>query len=352
MNIPENTHSLVREYYGQTLQSSADLKTSACCGVALPDYVSRYLPLILPEVNERFFGCGSPLPPGLRGCRILDLGCGVGRDSYLAAKLAGAQGSVVAVDMTAEQLQAARSCHKAQMAALGADTAPVDFRQGLIEDLRSCGLEGESVDVVISNCVVNLCPDKERVFREIWRVLKPGGELYFADVFADRRLPEEARRDPVLVGECLGGALYVEDFRRLLAQAGFAAWYGVERTVLRVHDPALRAKVEAVNFVSMTARACKLPLEDREEDYGQTARYLGSLAECPQGFVFSGELYLPAGEAVRVSGNQAAVLSGSRWAPHFAVTAPGPHEGLWQPAPPRADPDKNPAASASACCCG
>ena len=81
------------------------------------------------------------------------------------------------------------------------------FKHGYIEDLKSLGIDDGSVDVVISNCVINLSPDKGRVFAELLRVLKPGGELYFSDVFADRRLPEAAQNDPVLVGECLGGAL-------------------------------------------------------------------------------------------------------------------------------------------------
>jgi arsenite methyltransferase len=87
---------------------------------------------------------------------------------------------------------------------------------GNIENLGSCGIKDESVDVVISNCVLNLCAKKEDAFKEIWRVLKWGGELYFSDVYSDRRIPEHLQNDKTLWGECLSGALYIQDFRRIM----------------------------------------------------------------------------------------------------------------------------------------
>jgi len=102
----------------------------------------------------------------------------------------------------------------------------VEFRKGVIENLKeSAGIEDNSIDVVISNCVINLSADKEAVFREVWRILKPGGELYFSDVFSDRRVPQHLKDDKVLWGECLSGALYIEDFRRMLARVGFNYYY-------------------------------------------------------------------------------------------------------------------------------
>ena len=85
----------------------------------------------------------------------------------------------------------------------------------------SAGVEDNSIDCVISNCVINLVPDKEKVFREVWRILKPGGEFYFSDVYSDRRIPEDLRKDRVLWSECLSGALYIEDFRRMMTRCGF-----------------------------------------------------------------------------------------------------------------------------------
>lgn len=152
-----------------------------------------------------------PAPAG--GCRILDLGCGTGRDVYALAQLVGPSGSLVGVDMTAEQLAVAREHLAFHAEQFG--YANVSFLEGTIEALESLPLEPASFDVVVSNCVLNLSTDKAAVLQGVKRLLKPGGEMYFSDVYVDRRLPEAVRRDPVLYGECLGGALYWNDFLRL-----------------------------------------------------------------------------------------------------------------------------------------
>lgn len=120
----------------------------------------------------------------------MDLGCGTGRDCYLASAMVGKNGQVIGIDMTDEQLEVANKHKEYHREAFGLGKSNVDFRKGVIEDLKSSGLEDNSVDVVISNCVINLSASKEQVFKEIWRVLKPGGELYFSDVFSDRRIPQ------------------------------------------------------------------------------------------------------------------------------------------------------------------
>ena len=141
----------------------------------------------------------------------------------------------------------------------------VEFHQGFIEDLAAIGIEDDSVDVVISNCVINLSPFKDQVFAEIARVLKPGGELYFSDIFSDRRVPPKFYDDPVLRGECLSGALYLEDFRRILAKHGINAFYDVETSELHVGDFQIATKLGCIGFASHTVRAIKCDLEDREE---------------------------------------------------------------------------------------
>lgn len=115
--------------------------------------------------------------------------------------MVGENGFVIGVDMTGEQLEVARRHQKSQAKKFGFKKSNVDFRQGYIEDLASLGIKDNSVDVVISNCVINLSPNKERVFSEIFRVLKEGGELYFSDVFAGRRVPKKFQSDKVLLGE-------------------------------------------------------------------------------------------------------------------------------------------------------
>ena len=109
------------------------------------------------------------------------------------------------------------------------------------------------------------------------RVLKPGGELYFSDVFADRRIPAALASDPVLLGECLGGAMYTEDFRRLMAAHGCHDVRTVSQAPVPLFDPAIEARIGHVGFRSLTLRAFRLPLEDRCEDFGQVASYRGSI---------------------------------------------------------------------------
>ena len=343
------SHDDVRHYYGEVLRSSADLKTGACCPTeAMPAHLRPLLADLHPEVLERFYGCGSPLPPALEGCTVLDLGCGSGRDAYLLSRLVGPRGRVIGVDMTPEQLAVARRHRDWHAQRYGHAASNVEFHEGLIEDLAAAGIADASVDVVVSNCVLNLAPDKARVFAEIFRVLKPGGELYFSDVFADRRIPTALRHDPVLLGECLGGALYSEDFRRLMQATGCADARVLSRSPIPLLDPQIEAKIGFVRFESITVRAFKLDLEDRCEDYGQLATYLGSLAEAPHAFVLDDHHRFETGRPLRVCGNTFDMLASTRYAPRFALAGDrSRHFGLFDCAPPS---PASPTGSAAACC--
>jgi len=315
------TLKVVQDYYGKTLAGSKDLKTSACCSLeSVPEHHRRILAEIEPEILDRFYGCGSPLPPALAGCTVLDLGCGTGRDVFLASRLVGPDGFVIGIDMTEAQLAVGRRHLAAQMRRFGYARPNVELRRGYIEDLATAGIADNSVDVVISNCVINLSPAKERVFAEIFRVLKPGGELYFADVFADRRLPEALESDPLLYGECLGGALYIEDFRRLLARLDCPDYRVVSSRAIRLDDPTIEARAGMVGFTSATVRAFKLAgLEDLCEDYGQVATYLGTVEEAPHRFVLDDHHAFVTGKPMLVCGNTAAMLQETRFGRHFRV---------------------------------
>ncbi len=333
------THDQVRTYYGETLQSSDDLKTTACCPAeSVPELHKPILSLLPDEVLSKFYGCGSPIPPALEGATILDLGCGTGRDAFVAAALAGPRGRVIGIDMTEEQIEVAQRHREAVAESLGHESPTTEFRLGLIEDLAAAGVEDESVDVVISNCVLNLAPDKEVVFREITRVLKTGGELYVSDVFVDRRLSDEVRADEVLVGECLGGALYTEDFRRTMADLGWADIRTVSESVLEVEDPVLRDRLGNAKFVSRTIRAFKLPelIEDRCEDYGQVATYKGGIEGQRHAFMLDDHHLFEAGRPMLVCGNSAAMVQDTRYGTYFEVTGDrSTHFGLFdcEPAP-------------------
>lgn len=306
----------VREYYGRTLKSSADLKTNACCSpAALPARVREALGRVHEEVVARYYGCGLTIPTGLEGLSILDLGSGSGRDCYLLSQLAGPLGRVVGVDMTAEQLAVARRHLDFHARAFG--YANVEFLEGDIQRLGEAGLADSSFDLLVSNCVVNLARDKEAVLREAWRLLKEGGELYFSDVYADRRIPEALKEDPVLYGECLAGALYWNDFLTLAKRAGFQDPRLIESRPLALGD-AVRAKTGDLAFYSATYRLFRLgELEGACEDYGQAVRYRGTLAECPARFDLDGHHPFPAGKVREVCGNTFLMLQKSRFARHF-----------------------------------
>lgn len=306
----------VRDYYGKVLASSADLKTTACCtDVAPPPHIAAALAEVHDEVMERFYGCGSPIPPALEGATVLDLGSGSGRDVYVLSQLVGPTGRVIGVDMTEEQLAVARRHQDWHAERFG--HANTDFRHGYIEDLAGAGIPDASVDVVVSNCVVNLSPDKPRVLSEIFRVLKPGGELYFSDIFSDRRLPASLLDDPVLVGECLAGALYTEDFRRALERVGCPDARTLAASPVTISDPDIEVKIGFATFTSRTIRAFKLPLEDRCEDYGQVAVYHGTIAEHPHAFDLDDHHRLHTGKPALVCGNTADMLAATRYAAHF-----------------------------------
>ncbi len=323
-------HEQIRQYYGDILAGSDDLKTNATCCTsdAPPRYVIEAMAEIDDEIMERFYGCGSPIPPALEGCTVVDLGCGVGRDVYVLSKLVGPTGRVIGVDMTEAQLAVARAHLDSQMERFGYSVPNVEFICGFIEDLAELGIEDGTVDLVVSNCVINLTPFKRQVFEEIYRVLKPGGELYFSDVFCDRRMPEALRDDPVLRGECLGGALYLDDFRRMMQQVGFADFLFTVVDDIHVSDLALETKLGFMSFTSRTVRAIKAAdLEDAHEDYGQRATYLGTMTEMPRYFDLTDHIRLIKGRECALSRNMVEMLRQSRYGEHFSFTQPKEHRG-------------------------
>ncbi len=218
----------VRDAYGEVAEASdaggGCGEAASCCGVSddarINAIVSERLGYsaadreAVPEGADLGLGCGNPRAiAGLKpGEVVLDLGAGGGFDAFLAAREVGEQGRVIGVDMTPAMLGKARA-----NAERGCFTN-VEFRLGEIEHLP---VADASVDVIISNCVINLSPDKPQVFREAFRVLRPGGRLAISDVVASTELPDEVRDDPFLHSACVGGASTVDDLRAFLSDAGF-----------------------------------------------------------------------------------------------------------------------------------
>lgn len=312
-------HQTVQDYYGKTLQSSQDLQTNACCTPGqMPDYLKAVLSKVHDEVLARYYGCGLIAPEDLRGKRILDLGCGAGRDVYALAGLVGQDGFVVGVDMTDEQLDVARAHQEHHRQAYGYDQVNTDFHKGFIEKLDELPLDPGSFDIIVSNCVINLAMDKGAVLRGVYDLLKPGGEMYFSDVYADRRIPEDLRADPVLYGECLSGALYWDDFETLARQSGFIDPRLVESRSLSIENKALIEKVDPIRFSSATYRLFKIDtLEARPQNYGLAVRYRGTIENAAQECVLDSGNIFPVAQPVIVCGNTWRMLKHSRLAAHF-----------------------------------
>jgi len=315
--MPVDIEAGVRDYYGKTLKSGADLKTDACCSPTdLPRAVRDALSKVSDEVVSRYYGCGLSIPSELAGLSVLDLGSGAGRDCYILSQLVGREGRVKGVDMTDEQLAVAERNRAHHAKAFGYGN--VEFIKGDISRLDEIGLEDSSFDLIVSNCVINLARDKEAVLRQARRVLREGGEMYFSDVYAERRVPDELRNDPVLYGECLGGALYWNDFPRIAKAAGFADPRLVESRPLALDAGPIRERAGHIGFYSATYRLFKLAdLEPACEDYGQAVRYKGTIADAPREFRLDGHHRFETGRIATVCGNTALMLAKSRYARHF-----------------------------------
>ena len=252
---------------------------------------------------------------------MVDLGCGTGRDAFVIAQLVGESGRVIGVDMTDAQLALARETEAWHAERFGFAAPNTDFRLGFIEDLAGVGLESESVDVIVSNCVVNLSPRKDVVMAEAARVLRQGGEFYLSDVLCDRRLPDAVARDPILHAECLGGAMYTTDFITLAKSAGFLDPRVVKRAPIEITNDAVRAKVGEARFESITYRLLRLPGLDADcEDYGQIATYRGGVVGAESAFWLDDHHAFEVGRPERVCRNTARMLAESRFASAFDVT--------------------------------
>jgi radical SAM protein with 4Fe4S-binding SPASM domain len=297
----DHGREVVREFYGEAAEHPQD---DLCCPVQPSAEDLSHIPR---EVVERFYGCGSPV--GIAEIRpgetTLDLGSGAGIDVFIAAKKVGPEGRAIGVDMTDRMLEEAHRAKPVVAENLGYDV--VEFREGFLEEIP---VEDGTVDLVTSNCVINLSPDKRRVFNEMWRVLKDHGRMVVADIVAEEEVPPEYRRDPRLWGECISGALTEEQFLAYLERAGF---YGVQ--VLR---KAFWREVEGYRFHSVTVRGYKFEKRAGCGYVGRTAIYQGPF----KGVSDEEGHWFPRGVPVEVCTDTAAKLSAAPYAGMFLVTDP------------------------------
>ncbi len=233
----------VRRAYARvarTRQGSCCDKTSSCSTSSLATQLGYDVDHLPASVTESFAGCGNPtaLASLREGEVVLDLGSGAGLDAFLAAEKVGKTGQVIGVDMTSEMLQKARDN------AVKLGITNVEFRQGDIETLP---VEDESVDVIISNCVINLAPDKAKVFQESYRVLRPGGRLLVSDIVLKEELPDDLRESTRSYTGCIGGAILETEYLQLLRNAGFEQVEVIGRSGFGV---AISAKIRAIKPVA------------------------------------------------------------------------------------------------------
>jgi SAM-dependent methyltransferase len=259
MSNPEELKAAVRERYADIVLQPRETSASCCspasgaeCGCINDSYVQ-----LAGYVPEADYGLGCGLPTEVAyiapGDTVLDLGSGAGNDAFVARAIVGEAGRVIGVDMTAAMIA------KARANAAKLNYANVEFRLGEIEYLP---VEGNSVDVVVSNCVLNLVPDKARAFAEVMRVLKPGGHFSISDIVVEGELPEAIQRSMEAYAGCIAGAMQKADYVRLIEQTGFLAVRVAKEKVVSVPDElavealgaegAAQAKASRARLLSVT----------------------------------------------------------------------------------------------------
>lgn len=299
METKDETRESVKEFYSR---AAREPQASLCCPGGYSAEETSHIP---DEVIERFYGCGSPISlAGITpGETVLDLGSGAGIDCFIAARKTGREGKVIGIDMTDEMLRVANGNREAVAEKLG--YMNVEFRKGYLEEIPA---ETKSIDLITSNCVINLSPDKQRVFSEMWRALKDHGRIVVSDIVSMREIPERLKKDEQLLGECIAGSLTEERFLACLERAGF---YGIE-----VLDKKYWKSVENIDFCSVTVRGYKFQKTAGCVYVGQYAVYKG-----PYKFVIDEEGHVfPRNQAVEVCTDTAAKLSAAPYAGMFMIT--------------------------------
>ena len=267
--------------------------------------IAKILETIPAEVIEGTDTTGFPFPPAMDGIRVLVLGCGTGRDAYIAAELVGEEGMVIGVDPDAEKIAIARK----------AAPANCQFFATELDNLEVL-VDGE-IDLVISNCGISKPINTQKVLDEIWRVSAYGAELFACDIFADRRMLPYVKACPVKRAEGTASALYIEDFRRAMTAAGWADFRHMRTVLAETDDPLF----DGITFFARTVRAYKIPdkIEDLCEQYNQVATYLGGIEGCEEYYDLDDHHRFVKDEPLEVCGNSCAMVQDTRVGKFFEI---------------------------------
>lgn len=297
----DKPRSIVREFYSEAAESPQE---DLCCPTKNSTEDTSHIPQ---EVLDRFYGCGSPttIAKVSEGETMVDLGAGAGIDCFIAAKKIGPNGKIYGIDMTDKMLTIANENKHLVAKNLGYDI--VEFRKGFLEDIP---VNDNTVDLITSNCVINLSPDKKKVFGEMWRILKDNGRIVISDIVSEEETPPYLKINKQLWGECISGALTEDEFMAYLEQAGF---YGLQ-TLQKV----FWKDVEGYSFYSITLRGYKFEKKESCVYVGQKAVYHG-----PYKAIMDEEGHLfPRNEPVEVCTDTAVKLSSPPYTGQFTILNP------------------------------
>jgi SAM-dependent methyltransferase len=301
----EVTRADVQQFYAE---AALEPKPALCCPGGYEGAETAHIP---EEVLQRAYGCGSPMGMAelAPGEIVVDLGSGAGIDVFVAAKTVGKDGTVIGVDMTPEML--AQALGAAGQVARNLGYRNTEFRHGYLEEIP---VDDASVDLVTSNCVLNLSTDKGKVFREIGRILRHGGRFVIADIVSEKPVPREWQGDRHLWGECIAGALAEEAFLAAALEAGFTGLQILTRTFYR--------EVAGQNFYALTVRGWKFQKGSTCVYIGQQAIYLGPYAQVSDD---DGHTY-PRGVPCEICTDTAAKLASRPYGGQFVITGPQPSQ--------------------------
>ncbi len=288
----------VKEFYSKAALTS---QPSLCCPT---DYKTEDISHIPADVLKISYGCGSPVNRASikEGETVVDLGSGGGIDCFIAAKAVGENGKIIGIDMTDEMLSNAEKNRKYVEKNLGYSN--IDFRKGLLENIP---VDSDSVDIIISNCVINLSTLKQKVFKEIYRILKNHGRFVISDIVSDAEVPEDMRSDKKLWGECISGA---ETQQNLIETAKTAGFYGISTE----HDYVWKV-VNGIKFSSITFRGWKFTKGEKCVYKSQYAIYKGPFLNVSDD---DSHTY-PAGKPVEICTDTATKLTNPPYAGSFII---------------------------------
>lgn len=302
MQTIENTSTVsredVKEFYSKAATSP---QKSLCCPT---DYCSEDVSHIPADVLKISYGCGSPVIRASvkEGEAVVDLGSGGGIDCFIAAKTTGKSGKIIGIDMTDEMLSQAEKSRKFVEKKLGYSN--IEFRKGVLEDIP---VDSNSADLIVSNCVINLSLLKEKVFEEIFRILKKHGRFVIADIVSETEIPDNMRADKKLWGECAAGAVTQQQLIEIAKKTGF---YGAQIE----HDYVWKV-IDGIKFSSIIFRGWKFIKGDKCVYKGQYAIYKGPFLNVSD----DDDHTYPAGEPVEICTDTAAKLTSSPYAGSFII---------------------------------